>query len=165
MARLAVTHDQVRRASWSLKVTAGLLVRVARCAECKRRGVTLACSDSTPARDREARLDPALNVALDAVSVYLRDRAGHRFCDRCLARELIISVTTIREAMLTLETIATFDARTAQCVSCLLSKRTIRHDCVADEEESWRRVIALLNESRGDAFCPSCHVRKRCRAR
>lgn len=155
-ARLPVTHDQVRRASWTLKSTVGLLVRVARCAECKRRAVTLALSDSTPARDREARLDPAPSVALEAASVYLRDRAGYRFCDRCLARDLIIPVTTIREAMLTLGTTATFETRTAQCVSCLLSKRTIRFERVADEEDCWRRVLAFLNESRGDAFCPSC---------
>ena len=99
------------------------------------------------------RLCEEMVRALDA---YLRGRAGYAFCAHCLAREMGAKAADVREAMWTLEPQAIFHIRTAQCVSCLLTKPVIRYEDVAAEGDAPRRIIEFLLKSVGLAFCSSC---------
>ncbi|MBM4439492.1 MAG: hypothetical protein FJ027_03660 [Candidatus Rokubacteria bacterium] len=167
---LDVTHDQVRRASWRLKEVRGFGIKPARCALCHRRRVTIgmtrdggsallvevagervapngAATPATPPRAPEEE-SPLVRQ--------LRTHAGFGFCAHCLARELGASPATMRDAMWSLEPLAEYDVRTAQCVSCLLTKRVIRHQAPTSEAEAPRRVIELLLKHPGAPYCTSC---------
>jgi hypothetical protein len=100
-----------------------------------------------------ANLDAAISV--EALRARLFGQTGFFFCAHCLARELAVSTVTVREAMWTLEQDATFQIRVAQCVGCLMVKRVIRHERLADELSGTRRVLQfiLANER---AHCASC---------
>ena len=87
---------------------------------------------------------------------YLRTHPGYSFCVHCLARDLRTPVGLLRKAMWTLEVSEAFRVRTAQCVSCLLTKRVISHETPSGDEEIPRRVIDFLTKSIGQAFCPRC---------
>jgi hypothetical protein len=159
---LSVSHDQVRRASWRLKDEPGFTIRPARCVSCRRRRVTIGLTrDSAPI---DLGPEPAVSPAASRKPVpstpeldgFLRGHTGFAFCAHCLARELGHTAAALREAMWTLEAAPGFLVRTAQCVSCLLTKRVIRHDEVETETQTPRRVIDFLVQAEGLAYCASC---------
>jgi hypothetical protein len=159
--QLGISHDQVRRASWIVKDSRGSAVRASRCATCRRRRVTIGFSNAAPAMvpgeiSPRISADPNVADALGSVAAYLRARPGCSLCVHCLARDLAMPVSPTREAVWRLEAINTFDVRTAQCVSCLMSKRVIRHERPVSEEDIPRRIIEFLMRSPGERFCPSC---------
>jgi len=49
-----------------------------------------------------------------------------------------------------------FPVRTAQCVSCLLTKPVVRYDDPVTEDAPALRVIAFLVASGGLAYCAAC---------
>src|SRR5437879_5460368 len=101
--KLAVTHDQVRRASWRLKDEPGMSIRPARCIACRRRRVTIGVARTVAARTpRPQTGDLATTVAelrgtappasaqdvqahgaAGAIAAHLRGRPGYSFCAHC----------------------------------------------------------------------------------
>jgi hypothetical protein len=148
---LRITHEQVRRASWRLKDEPGFTIKPARCGMCHRRRMTVGLPGPEP---RSVSAVPAPSTL--ELKAYLRAHAGYSFCTHCLAREIKTSPGALRDAMWTLEAEPTFQIRTAQCVSCLLTKRVIRHEDSLPGVEEPRRVVEFLLQSPGLAFCASC---------
>ncbi|HYE91000.1 MAG TPA: hypothetical protein VEA38_08280 [Terriglobales bacterium] len=168
---LDVTHDQVRRASWRLKEATGFAIKPARCVLCHRRRVTIGVTRdgaleiraAVPVNGRPADgTSPAAPLPAPAPSLdaplprYLDRHPGFAFCAHCLARELGGSPAAMREAMWMLEPLPQYQVRTAQCVSCLLTKRVIRNQAATGEADAPRRVIELLLKNPGAPFCTSC---------
>lgn len=164
---LGVTHEQVRRASWRLKDVQGFAIKPSRCAECRRRRVTIGISsEGAPAVMEVAAAAPADSLAATPVAIgagltaplsaYLLSHPSFAFCAHCLARELGISPAVARDAMWSLESTETANVRTGQCVSCLLTKRVIRYDPSSHDNEAPRRIIELLVKSAGTPWCASC---------
>lgn len=176
--QLEITHDQVRRASWRLKNEAGFSIRPSRCSVCRHRRVTIgvAAGAASPWATRRAGRERPLergtltpstvptsnDVARPAepsvggLEQFLRDHRGFSFCAHCLGRELKARPAVMRDAMWTLEREAAFQIRTAQCVSCLLTKRVIRYEEPGSETSLQCRVIDFLVQSAGQMFCPTC---------
>jgi hypothetical protein len=161
---LDVTHEQVRRASWRLKEVRGFAIKPARCVECHRRRVTIGV---TPDAAAVLRGHPPLGDAAPVsrlsrgpggspLTDHLRANQGLYFCAHCLARALEATPAAMREAMWTLESGGSYAVRTAQCVSCLLTKRAIRYDAPGQEVDGPRRVIDILLKNPGAPFCTSC---------
>jgi hypothetical protein len=171
---LTLTHEQVRRAAWQLKDAPGCSIRPSRCATCRRRRVTIGLAreasdatapthgsdDVTPVSPSSAAGDVEIPSIVapgsSAVTRHLRASPGCWFCVHCLARDLKERVDLIRDVAAVLQSSDTFEVRTAQCVSCLLVKRTIRYEEHTSEVDVLRRVIHFLIASPGLAFCPSC---------
>ena len=157
---LGVSHEQVRRASWRLKDESGTSIRPARCQVCHRRGVTIGVQRRSGSSVRPG-LAPAVQatgepVLLPELAAYLRKHATFSFCAHCLARELRSQASVVREAMWALEPHSMFLIRTAQCVSCLLSKPVVRFAEAPGPDDDARRVIELLAQAPGEAHCASC---------
>jgi hypothetical protein len=161
---LGITHDQVRRASWQLKDEPGVLIRPARCSACRHRRVTIGlarAAGALPAAVRTAPIEPDGDLAgrmagTRDLAVFLRAQPGYAFCAHCLARELNVRPAETRDAMWALDSAPDFVIRTAQCVSCLLTKPVIRHDESTSEADAPRRVIGVLVQSAGLPFCATC---------
>jgi hypothetical protein len=94
--------------------------------------------------------------ATSMLEAFLRAHPEYAFCTHCLAREVGCGPSVARETMWSLESQADFEIRTAQCVSCLLSKPVIRYKESTSEVEAPRRIIGLLLKSPEMAFCASC---------
>jgi hypothetical protein len=152
---LEISHDQVRRASWRLKEDPGFSIRPSRCAGCNRRRVTVALEGDGLGRTA-ASAEPLEEASTQALSEYLRERAGFALCAHCLARELGTRPAAIRDAMWKLEVQPTFHIRTGQCVSCLLTKPSIRYEEAVTDLHAPRRVLDFLLQSAGRAFCATC---------
>jgi hypothetical protein len=165
---LSVTHEQVRRASWRLKDVQGFAIKPSRCAECRRRRVTIgitpegaeavrAAVAAGPTDGLAAGAAPMVGAGFSApLSAYLQAQPSFAFCAHCLARELAISAAAARDAMWSLESTETANVRTGQCVSCLLTKRVVRYDPSSHDNEAPRRIIELLVKSAGTPWCASC---------
>lgn len=171
---LGVTHDQVRRASWRLKDAEGFSIRPSRCVGCQRRRVTIALGrsearngslhgtvaavplDLSAPAALEMEDGDVVDTAVGALEQHLRASVGYAFCAHCLARDLKVSTAAVRDAMWRLEGHEAFPIRTAQCVSCLLSKRVIRYEDPAKESDPPGRVIKFLIDSPGLTYCSSC---------
>jgi hypothetical protein len=158
---LEITHDQVRRATWRLREDIGVVIRPSRCASCRRRRVTIGLREgaTVPSVDTFARAPapaPAAWPGIDALVGRLMSRTGFFFCAHCLARELDRSPADTREAMLMLEQDTRFQIRTGQCVSCLLTKRVIRHELVSDELTGAQRLLQFIVAAETGAHCASC---------
>ena len=87
---------------------------------------------------------------------HMRSRPGFSFCAHCLARELHLPVAEVRDAMWTLEPDPAFSIRTAQCVSCLLVKRVVRHEEPADDLGEARKLVQFIVHAKGLAYCQTC---------
>ena len=156
---LGITHDQVRRASWRLKDAPGFSIRPSRCAVCHRRRVTIALDGTGLSPKLQAPLAPRL-VPADAeltatLGQYLRERATYGFCAHCLARELHVATGEVREVMVELEREPVFQLATAQCVSCLLTKRVILYE-EQTATQAPRRVIDFLVQVAPAPYCATC---------
>jgi hypothetical protein len=159
---LAITHDQVRRASWRVKRESGVSIRPARCTLCRHRRVTICVH-----RDGMTLPEPVVSASplrpvprevpsVQQVEAYLRAHPGYRFCAHCLARELAQRPADVREVMWHLEAQPAFNVRTTQCVSCLLSKPVVQYDEVVTEAQTPQRIINFLVQSSDLAFCATC---------
>ena len=161
---LGVTHEQVRRASWRLKDVRGFAIKPARCVECHRRRVTIGVTPDAaailranlPAADAAPVSRLSRGPGESPLTDHLRANPGLYFCAHCLARALGATPAAMREAMWSLESGERYAVRTAQCVSCLLTKRTIRHELPDRDADGPRRVIDILLKSIGTPFCTSC---------
>ena len=167
--QLDITHEQVRRASWRLK-DAGFSIRPMCCAACHRRRVTIGsrpggapdsiiaavASNGAAMSALDTDETDVGNVFARTLQRRLRDSPGFAFCAHCLARELQLVPSVVRDAMRRLESHVELRMRAEQCVSCLITKRVIRHEGRATEGETPRRVVALLVASAGLAYCASC---------
>jgi hypothetical protein len=168
---LGVSHDQIRRASWRLIDDGGFYVKPARCVECRRRRVTIGPSSKPHTRaggtveahgliaGRAAETPASVRVeqdVLERLGAYLRAHPGFWLCVHCLARGLGANVPVVRDAVSTLERQDTFATRTAQCVNCLLTKSTIRHESPAESLQSPKRIVDFLHEGDQRAFCATC---------
>jgi hypothetical protein len=156
---LGITHDQVRRASWRLKEEPGFSIRPARCAVCHRRRVTIALEGTELSAKLSHPLMPVLAPADTSLAAtlarYLRDRPAFGFCTHCLARELGVPPAELRDVMVSLEGEPVFQVATAECVSCLLTKRVILYE-ERTAAQAPRRVIDFLVQMAGAPFCASC---------
>ena len=160
---LGITHDQVRRASWRVKDEMGVSIRPARCALCRHRRVTICLlGEGAPAEKlvtthaSPLSPEPPDGASVEALRGYLRAHPSFHFCAHCLARELNTRPGAVREAMWTLESEPEFHVGTAQCVSCLLKKPVIQFEQGPAVIHGPRRILELLVQSPGTAFCPSC---------
>ena len=162
---LGVTHEQVRRASWRLRDVAGFAIKPSRCVECRRRRVTIGITPegadeivafTSISVDANGGPTPASPGAMNVLEAFVRAHAGFAFCAHCLARELKWTPAACRDAIWSLEPQPGFHVRTAQCVSCLFTKRVIRYAEPTHELNGPRRVIELLLKTPGDPLCASC---------
>ena len=163
---LSVTHEQVRRASWRLKDVQGFAIKPSRCADCRRRRVTIGITAEGASAVLAAVMAEPLEGPHGAVgagaglsaplAAYLQAHPSFAFCAHCLARELAISAAAARDAMWSLESTDTVNVRTGQCVSCLLTKRVVRYDPSSHDDEAPRRIIELLVKSAGTPWCATC---------
>ena len=159
---LAISHDQVRRATWRLKDEPGVSIRPTRCAICHARRVTIGL---LPGGEPASAVRPLSPLAADPFEAtagseqlagFLRSQPGFAFCAHCLARELKSRASVVRETMWALESQPGFGIRTTQCVSCLLTKPVIRHEEQVSEVAGPRRVLEFLFQSPDTAFCHAC---------
>lgn len=161
---LAITHDQVRRASWQLKEEPGVSIRPSRCSACRHRRVTIGLARAAELRVAGLRAEPTaagasatpMTAGAGDLAVFLRGQPGYAFCAHCLARELKARPGEVRDAMWALEREPVFLIRTAQCVSCLLAKPVIRFDETPSDADAPRRVIEFLVQAPGLPFCATC---------
>ena len=160
---LGVTHEQVRRASWRLKEVDGFAIKPARCVECQRRRVTIGVTGEAGSVIRaKVTVDPARSAtdlqlrSSSPLAAHLQAQAGFFFCAHCLARVLGSSPASMRDAMWSLEALEPYTVRTAQCVSCLLTKRVIRFDPPSQDVEASRRIVETLINTPGEPICTTC---------
>ena len=62
----------------------------------------------------------------------------------------------MRDAMWSLEALNVYSVRTAQCVSCLLTKRVIRYDGPGEEVGAPLRIVEALIKHPGEPTCTTC---------
>ena len=122
---LAITHDQVRRASWRLqKDVAGLYVKPSRCSVCRRRRVTIgimadgaALSVPAPRQRTEPKVVLTGTVSRRRVVESLLISAGDWYCASCVAFRAEIGLGDAKAIVGNL-TLMEFERRTAACSIC-----------------------------------------------
>jgi len=88
--------------------------------------------------------------------MFLRERVGEAFCGACLGRHLGLTPFEAQNGMWTLQESPGFMRRSAQCGSCLRSKRVlsaVAEKAVLGPEAA---VVGFLLGRRGEAFCDAC---------
>ena len=88
--------------------------------------------------------------------MFLRERVGEAFCGACLGRDVGLTPFEAQNVMWTLQESPGFMLRSAQCGSCLRSKRVlsaVAEQAVLGPEAA---VVGFLLSRRGEAFCDAC---------